>query len=1731
MAYLTNFLRLATNRLTAPAAKPTIYYGMNGIQPPYGVPAAQYFAQELVQLGLNCNRSAITWSSVAPSPGVYDWTQPDYTINALIAAGIRPVMQMIFTPSWAVPGGPWSARPFADMPNYITDPTGFTTWVNYHVTFNQAAATRYGATIDYEIWNEQFTQSGYWQEGGSTTQAPHIAGYAQLYVAVQNAIKAIAPTAKVCVGGVNFTDSYTGNGTAGIAGIQTLIPLLNSAGVTPDAVGMHPYPLGGVSADPFADLYPAVGKNSFQSIRRMQKMMIANGYGNVELWVTEDGYINNGVLLTDAFNGISEANKALWIAQRFQMIHLLYSSLAVGSGRAGVTRYLYYKLENYSNGTQDTDSTGVYTGTPIGGPHTQLLSGAAVQAFMQSIQPGNYVPWLNTLTLTAPTLGVIGDTIGSCTTTGLDQRGVAIGFTPTYRSSDSTVATVNASTGVVTLVGTGTCVLSAFAFNTRLTEVPSNRVTLTVQAQVATTVSVTPNPWLAAVSGGTVAFAATALDQLGNPMGAVPGTWSSSDVPHAPINSSTGVMTPGTAASGVVITFTVTAGGATGTSTGNISGAVSAVSIGYTGSFATDTMTRGMLLFTGSTYQLVPQDQYGNTLPTASGTWASTDATNFPVSAGLVSPAAGIGGGSVTFTHTASGQVGTVSVSVLKTPAALVAQGSISTLANTAALMAQISNTVTTDANYNSGLPVPTGIGSPLYTVGANANHLSITTSASNRFMGNGVMQSAIPSTSSATSQLQVPLSGTVQRYFGLSLIQFDTNFTMIGTGGGNATFKPGGDLLFPPSTTGRGGRSMINGTSNTGTGGHPGGGFSQVLFFTDGSSFAGGSGTVNYGAVTTEFYAGEVWCHMLLVESIGGNILSSRDGWFKIGAVPSLTSTQASGIVEGPVLGAASPVVTLPKPTFYQPTPVNYIQAPPSVQLNTYIPLWQIANGDTYGDPFGVLNDTSTPTLTGISGGTVAPGATAAVITLTGTNFTNNCQPIFSNAKIYPQSINRTGFPTQMVVTVAVDATATTGAGTVLINNQSSQTNSATQVVTVSSGSVTSVHLFYTGNNSTVETTGGMLLFAGTTYQMVAKDQSGNVLSGGSGTWASTDATNFPVNSSGLISPASGKGGGSVTFTHTASGQVGTVLISVLKTPGAVYQQDWGYNYANTAALMGNIWSNVGVDSSYNSGLPVPTGPSNSLYIDGLGANHASVDSTTVARQFMGNNAIVNTLPVTIGGHAVLRTTMGTPSFTRLFAITIHRYDPPFTLHGTNVSSQAYKIPPWVIVDNNGGRINFELSNGNGTSGKLSTDCITRGPSSAIGGGTSLNNGNLTTELTNGEWWVDCFVYENRAGNIMSARYCHFKIGDVPAMTYGPLATVNEGPMIGNPPAGPVPKGAAYSAVGENYNEDPPVATDYHVINGWMVVDGETYGDPFGILADATSPTLTGISGGTIVQGDLTDVITLTGTNFNLNCWPVFSNNGIYAQSINVSSSTTMLVTVAVDPTATTGAGTVLVHNGSSKTDSATQVVTVNSSGGGGVTIRQQSAPTGTTASTTSTLAGSTIIIPMALAAGNTVTSITDNVGNTYIQCASAYINNATPAGAALDIWYCKNATAGATTITPTVSGGAYGIWAIEGRGLSTTAPFQIANGVYSGTSSSTITGAAVTTTSAAELIVGIGINPGAYNPITGIAGGNAFSIGQIYATVIATATLITTSTGTYNPAWAATLPGTQLGSTAAFK
>lgn len=519
-------------------------------------------------------------------------------------------------------------------------------------------------------------------------------------------------------------------------------------------------------------------------------------------------------------------------------------------------------------------------------------------------------------------------------------------------------------------------------------------------------------------------------------------------------------------------------------------------------------------------------------------------------------------------------------------------------------------------------------------------------------------------------------------------------------------------------------------------------------------------------------------------------------------------------------------------------------------------------------------------------------------------------------------------GYVSNTPATATVNATTgvitlvAPGTTTFTVTDSISGKNATSPTLTVSgSGSVTAVKLYLNGQD--VSTYNGLLLFTGNAYTVTAKDQSGNTLSSGSGTWASTDVPNAPVSSGGVMTPGAGINTvpGVLTFTHAASGKVGSAPFSVLTTPPAIFKQMG--SPANTTALMAQISSGLTTDAAYNSGLPVPTGTGSPLISDGGYVNHFAIDSTTPGRQFMGKAGMVNILSATTPPRtAELKTLSG--SFMRSWGLQIIRFDPGFTSVGVGGGAAAFKWGNWFNFSTGPGRVGPEQTNGDAPTGTIDNYCSVVTPAGGYPTG-DFQVGGLSTEYTAGETWVSLLLYETRGNNIMSSRWGWFKIGDVPSTPFGGITV--EGPMQGGASrTGAPPAILQYEPSTVNYNRAPPPADQGVTIFDWMLVDGDTYGDPFGVLAPVgvATPTLTGITGGTVTHGTSSASVVLTGTGFNANCEPLFSNAKIYPQTITINSSTQMTVVVAVDATATTGLGTVLVKNKAIPASSGTQVVLV---------------------------------------------------------------------------------------------------------------------------------------------------------------------------------------------------------------
>ena len=139
------------------------------------------------------------------------------------------------------------------------------------------------------------------------------------------------------------------------------------------------------------------------------------------------------------------------------------------------------------------------------------------------------------------------------------------------------------------------------------------------------------------------------------------------------------------------------------------------------------------------------------------------------------------------------------------------------------------------------------------------------------------------------------------------------------------------------------------------------------------------------------------------------------------------------------------------------------------------------------------------------------------------------------------------------------------------------------------------------------------------------------------------------------------------------------------------------------------------------------------------------------------------------------------------------------------------------------------------------------------------------------------------------------------------------------------------------------------------------------------------------------------------------------------------------------------------------------------------------TTCTIPATAAGNLIVVAWSSTWGTipTTSSMIDNAGNVYTSAGNARAVDGT--NDMVDIWYAKNSSAGATTltITPNPSGnnGAAVIW--EFSGVDTVSPLDQTAVLNSQGASTTPLGAPVTTTAPSEVIISTMLPAGTTNSI----------------------------------------------------
>lgn len=244
------------------------------------VPAEDFRADmELAaSVGTDRYRLGANWREVEHTPGHYDWEALDERVNAVIDAGITPMLLLNTEPTWV---------DRADVPEHAEEFSAFA----------GAVAERYGSRVEgYEIWNEP-NLDYYWQ-------SPSADDYFEYLKRAYVAIHAKDPSATVMNGG----PAPAANTETTVDAFDFIHRLyeLGAKNYT-DAIGVHPYSY---------PLLPSSDSkwNSFRVMERVRTMMADFGDGDKQFWSTEFGAPTGGL------NSVSRAQQAAITEEAMDMM-------------------------------------------------------------------------------------------------------------------------------------------------------------------------------------------------------------------------------------------------------------------------------------------------------------------------------------------------------------------------------------------------------------------------------------------------------------------------------------------------------------------------------------------------------------------------------------------------------------------------------------------------------------------------------------------------------------------------------------------------------------------------------------------------------------------------------------------------------------------------------------------------------------------------------------------------------------------------------------------------------------------------------------------------------------------------------------------------------------------------------------------------------------------------------------------------------------------------------------------------------------------------------------------------------------------------------------------------------------------------------------------------------------------------------------------------------------------
>jgi M6 family metalloprotease-like protein len=452
--------------------------------------------------------------------------------------------------------------------------------------------------------------------------------------------------------GQNGDISVTASNTVGTSAARTLAVTVNSAASVGSVTGATPLCINATATYTANSVILGGGTGAWSSsntaiatVNATSGLVTAKAVGTCNIVYT----------ITGGCGGTKTAQQSLTVTANASVASVTGTTPLCIAGTASYTANTV--VLSGGTGAWSSSNTAVATVDPSTGLVTGVTAGTCNIVYTITGGCGGTKTAQKALTINADaSVGSVTGTTPLCATATATYSAVSVvlsGGTGAWSSSDTNVATVNSSTGLVTGVAAGTCdIVFTITGGCGGTKTAQQSVTVTVAASVASVTGTTP-----------LCAAATATYTAGSVvLSGGTGAWSSSNTGVAGVDPSTGLVT-GVAAGTCNIIYTIT-GGCGGTKT-----AQQAVTINAAASVASVTGTTPLCETATTTYSAVSVVLSGGT-----GAWSSSNSNVATVNptTGLVT---GVAAGTCDIIYTITGGCGgtkTAQQTVTVSPAASV---------------------------------------------------------------------------------------------------------------------------------------------------------------------------------------------------------------------------------------------------------------------------------------------------------------------------------------------------------------------------------------------------------------------------------------------------------------------------------------------------------------------------------------------------------------------------------------------------------------------------------------------------------------------------------------------------------------------------------------------------------------------------------------------------------------------------------------------------------------------------------------------------------------------------------------------------------------------------------------------------------------------------------------------------------------------------------------------------